>query len=261
MKRLVCPMAFLLLIILSACAKSEKTSPVGPQPLPTPPPHGGTIDGGGGIGVHGRPLDSYHIDLNVVPEFKTLLQPMLSTLQRYLPALASDLNRVITARSWYMGPFDLDQIPGNQMGVFFPTDQIAIQNLSEVWIDQKLFEPMKVEDKAVLLLHELVMGVRLLAFSDGYEQCLVKADEAFALTHDLAKNEKDRAVCNSSPLPDLGPAISGAPKINLSDEDYPNIRYLTEKIYDTKGAMDDNEIKTWLYRHQFGLTDTTKVVP
>ena len=82
---------------------------------------------------------------------------------------------IAVARSWYMVPVTLNKLPSERIGVSFPTDQFAVQNLYEVWLDKNLFATMPAQDKATLLVHELVMGVRLLQYTDNLDQCLAKA--------------------------------------------------------------------------------------
>lgn len=117
----------------------------------------------GGNGLQGRPLESYIQDITSFAEYQEIVAPALALLKRKLPAFATEIENGATRKSWYLIPMDLRTLPSWRIGVAFPTDQIALQTLGAVWIDQDLYGRMAKVDRAILLMHELLMAHRLAA--------------------------------------------------------------------------------------------------
>jgi hypothetical protein len=68
-------------------------------------------------------------------------------------------------------PGSLESLPAKQIGSAVPTDQVALQDFKSVWVNQEIFDAMSEKDQANLLLHEILMGVKLLRFESEQNQC------------------------------------------------------------------------------------------
>ena len=228
-------------ISLLACQPKETvivkdSAPAAPAP--------GTVDGGGANGYAGRPLESYRVDDTMaIAEVKATILPIIENLKKSFVPLAADLTFVLRERNWYMIPASLDQISSVKLGVYFPTDQLAIQNFAEVWVNSKLYEQMSATDRAKLILHELVMGVRLLEGAGSLDRCLANATiSALDGSSSDAYGEK-RKGCYES----YGSGqILGKGHVDVGNDDYEHIRALTSKLMATGGVLNGAELKAWL---------------
>lgn len=216
--------------------------------------NGGT-DSGGGNGFKGKPLESYRFDVNALSEFHSVSGIIHQVLQA-LPQLAGEMWHVSQSRRWYKIPANLDVIPSERIGVAFATDQLALQNLNEIWINDNSFTAMTdPSDRSLLVLHEVVMGVRLMAFQDDLEKCLAKVEASGLLaktSDDKSKYQSARKQCfhkyglsRGNGLHDVVPATD-EDRISLSKEDYENIRYLVTELWSSQGQVDGDELRDWL---------------
>jgi len=207
-------------------------------------PQGG-VDGGGGNGYNGRPLESYKInDMMALAEVKNSILPMLSNLKKSFLPLAADLTFILRERNWYMIPAALEQISATKIGVYFPTDQLAIQNFSDIWMNAKIYNGMETSDRSTILLHEMVMGVKLLQGAGALDRCLATATISSLDGTPQATYEGRRTSCYQ----DYSRAglVFEPPDISLEKADYEHIRALTTKLESTHGTLDGAELKAWL---------------
>jgi hypothetical protein len=127
--------------------------------------------GGGGNGINGKPIESYAQDITSLPEYKQYIQPILAKLDTKIPALANDMRYLERNKNAYFVPVELLKMPEWIIGVYFETDQLALQTESELWVDSILYNRMRNQkDKATLLLHEMVMGLILLE-KNAFVEC------------------------------------------------------------------------------------------
>lgn len=256
----------LIALMSNACSKREIIRETVVVERPTSnelPTFEGTVDGGGGNGTNGKPLESYIVNIYDEKVFKDYLKPRIDLIQKHIPALASDFQHILNERRWFLIPVDLNKapdlglLPPWKLGTYFPTDQIAIQNMKEIWIGTIKFNNMTEEDQARLILHEMIMGVRLLNESNNkLDICLVTALRRFTtdlelspeLRNDLEINyKKHRNKCFSEAKIELSPSN----KIELSKDDYANIRSLTSDLYDNLEKLDEEELIYWLRANNF----------
>ena len=249
-----------LLAGLTACQQVEKTviretngtpAPTG-LPDPSSQQQGGSDTGGGnGIGCGDNtkcgPLESFTEDIIQKPEFIQNLLPIIRKLAKIYKPLAADLMHIAHDRRWYFVPVELDKIPGRQIGVGFATDQLALHKKQEIWISTIYYEKMADQNKALLLLHELVMGVRLMSFQSSLDHCLADAASNLIDEGNEAEYRFARSVCMREP--DSG--IFDPRGISLDSEDHSNIRELTKMLMDSKQDLSSDEIKAWLKSHRF----------
>lgn len=160
----------LTLAALFSAGCSAHLSPAQPQT--------GTGDSGGGNSYKGRPLDSYISSPVDQPGFQTYLQPILANLHEHSIPLERLFLYALKKKTWYFVPGDLNQLPPSQIGSAVPTEQVALQGFKQVWVNTEIFEKMTDSDKAKLILHETLMGIKILEFDSYKNQCLAKGSDA-----------------------------------------------------------------------------------
>lgn len=215
----------------------------GRPPVTTPIPrheqgsqNGGMDDGGGGSGHGGKPLEDFAVNLESVEEFKSYIEPIILNLEKNNGRLAGDIKHLIRARRWYFIPGALKSLPQTLIGTYFETDTYAIQNLDEVWFNSLAILPG--EPKAKLILHELIMGVRLLAFVSKYETCLTLQARKPDYNYDAYRMAKK--VCRKKyPLRGVEDALTRK-DLNLTKRDYALIREITLELFDHQGNVADD---------------------
>lgn len=231
---------------LAAC-QGQKT--VVQEKLVTPPVapassdqvENGGVDGGGGNGLSGKPLESYQVDLKSVPEFQKFIAPVIRNLKRSFPHLAADMNYLSREREWYFVPVSLRKIPSFKLGTYFATDQIAIQNKSEIWVDAGLYQKMDEEGRARLIMHEMLMGVRILNFTSELEKCFAAAAGADS---DAAYREGRKACLKKFKVDsDLGNAFRTEKSVDITEANYALIRKLTNFLLQSDGRVDGQDLE------------------
>lgn len=239
---------FLTAVAMIACQQNSNTAPGGPQgPKPGAP---GTIDSGGQHGTEeGLPLDRYRInDMSSLPEVSLGIYPMLDNLYRIDKDFAGHLLHILRQRSWFILPAKLDDIPSRGIGAYFPTVQIAVHRMREIWIDQKRWKPLNDFDRRMILAHEMIMGVVFLKFQRPIDQCLARwryfelpigADPTNS-KYDVAR----RDCLNTYRLDFVVP--SNDSKLELSEHDYTVIRKLTSMLVNQNGEINKDELELML---------------
>ncbi|GEM_PF-4314414 len=200
---------------LSACSGSGQgtnKSPLAPQLQEM-----GTGDGGGGNAINFKMLESHLINPMDMDLVKNRVNPALQKMFNE-PENTTNYN-YFAMKNWYLAPIVLKTIPKEVLGIEFTADrhqQVAIQTEHAVWIDSNIFEKMTEDEKARLLVHEVLMGVYLTRFETLENLCASvrrmtdeKACEGF--TSNIAK------------LPQYQPEQ----KRKLNEGDYEKIRAMT----------------------------------
>ncbi len=220
---------------------------------------GGVDDGGGGNGVNGRPLESFAKRIAEIPAFSPHVLPIIQKINEIHPRFASDMIHIATNRTWYLIPVELNKLPSQVVGISISDkdlQQLALQTLSHVWINSRFFEnfPGGDEDRARLLLHEIIMGIRLMKYQGSLDQCYSEIAGLALDSSRSADHRKLREACaqkysleisENSVIPGLGR------RIDLSKEDYDNIRQLVVILWQEKGDVSKVELDAWLKSNQF----------
>jgi hypothetical protein len=223
--------------------------------LPVPPSQqiGGADPGGGGNGLDGKPLESFRVDLSQQPAYQLVQKNVINKLIIRFPKLAADLLHVAEERAWYLIPTELRNLPAARIGVSFKTDQIALQKLKEIWVNDLLFSKMVPHEQETLVLHELIMGVRLLEFTNLLDQCLVNISVMRLTPENETKYKDARRECfkkyrNAS---DVGDTIGLGKDIKLEDYDYETIRDITSTLLTKTDSFDPQELEDYMAARGF----------
>jgi hypothetical protein len=132
-------------------------------------PSAGPGAGGGGNLVRGKMIESYIIAPEKIPGFDGLAA-QLATLGSTGDS-KSLLEGILKRKVWYLIPGPLEQLPASRIGSAVAGEQAALQDFSAVWIDQDLLKTMPAQQQSELLLHEILMGFRLVKFDSSFHQC------------------------------------------------------------------------------------------
>lgn len=185
-------------VALTACQKSSGSGSPGSE-TPAPPTRltGTSSGGGGGNGLDGKALELYSVDIESLPEYRRYVAPVIAKIAiGQSDVFAVYLKWVIRHKTWYMVNKDLQSLPKEQIGVTFDTEQLARHSEREVYIHAPTYYRASNtdSDRAELLMHEIVMGARLLMKKSPKEQCL-------ALRTDRADVCSDKNVLASAQSP------------------------------------------------------------
>jgi hypothetical protein len=184
---------------------------------------GGVDDAGGGNGIDGKPLDEF-IDRNFAkrPVYKNIVTPIIEKLKIGFPELAADFVHLTNRRDWYFVPGELEKIPNQILGAYAKLDQYALQDTRKVWIDNLSYEKMNERSQGILLLHELMMGVRLLKYKHKQDLCIADSTVLLFDIDGINKYKESFKKCVST-YPFLE-GISKDESFQLDKDDYELIR-------------------------------------
>ncbi len=188
----------------------------------------GPGDGGGGDTCNGKLIESYKLDIRTLPEYKKHITPLInriSPLQKNETYFTFRDLISPTNKTWYLIDCKLDILSKHRKGLYLDTDQTAIQTKKEIFIDARQFQKLNTENKAKLLLHELLMGVYM--------------TNEFSYT-DICNLDEVKAKCINSRLytsdnffmPDSHNPERVLP--SLTANDHQNIRALTAWVWGEK---------------------------
>ena len=236
MKKLNRILALLAVTALIGCVEN------GPKPKQTPHDKSGlqdaisentssqgTIDGGGGNMINGRPLEDYIVDVTQLPEYEAFISGLIEKVQEasiyhmgYGYNLSNVLKSAIDLKTWYILPVRLESIDREKLGLPVYSDQYALQTHNEVFIDGPLREEIKdMSALGKILLHELVMSAKLLKFSSERRQCEFY-NSSGALCLELDNTDET---------------------IQLSEKDYAGVRALTNHLWSIRSIEELDNVK------------------
>ena len=183
-------------------------------PVSSPPKAQGTVDSGGGNTFNGRPLESYAINIRELPAFKEGVSPILESNGLQDSLLRNVLNSIIDKKTWYLIPSELTQLPSEKIASAVGADQAALQDFKQIWLNQNIFDKMSIQDQSLLVVHELLMGLRLLKFDSALSECLA-----------FRSASQEESFCKNS----YSSEIRGKPS-DLNSSDYAQIRATAKKL-------------------------------
>lgn len=200
----------------------------------------GTVDSGGGNTFNGKPLESYAIKVRELPAFKNKVEALLENQGLQSTRVKAVFDYILDKKTWYLIPGELKKLPSEKIASAVGTDQAALQDFKQVWLNQNIFDEMKEDDQATLLVHELLMGLRLLRFDSAQSECLI-----------VYYGRHSEQFCKTSYSTDL----RGKPS-DLTDADYAQIRAATKKVVDDGKAFSADDWEDLLGSEGFSTDDT-----
>jgi hypothetical protein len=210
----------------AAPAQTSSGSPAGGSSGNSPHSPQGTSDSGGGTGFDGKVFESFIVDPLELPAYKQYLDSLLKNITAAKGQKPTRYSMFFELKTWYIAPVELDKIKKDVLGISFinsATQQIARQTSTEVWIDKKIYDDQmkSEEERAKLLLHELVMNMYLIKFMSYNDICRVEET-----SRQVTPEERDS--CKPSATHDaFNDSLPPEKPHPLGDEDNANIRFVT----------------------------------
>jgi hypothetical protein len=242
-------LVFLLLTVLAmGCEKTiiREVAP-GPEQGRVDPDGDGTVDSGGGNCLPGdKCLEEFAFDIEERDEARDVVLPIINRLAKTHLRFAGAMLHILKERTWYLVPVKLQELPAKDVGVSFPSDQVALQTRGAVWINSNLFNNLQPQSRARLILHEVLMGLRIFRYAKLSDRCIAKA---MTKRLDGSKNEDFMKAKNQCfrEFPDLGgPGDITREKMSISADEYDMIRALGIKLYSRSNEVTEAELDSWL---------------
>ncbi len=224
-------LTILALVFLSSCQKDGQGSP---QPLPVQQNRvAGPSDGGGGDTCNGRMIESYKIDITQLEEYKEFIQPIMIRTTTGQNDQAKQMP-IIQLKSWYLIDCKLEDIPKDRKGLYLETYQTAIQTTREIYIDASSYNKMAKEEKAKLLMHEMIMSLYLLKYTTLSEICKISG----SCTGDIEKISDWKM-------------FRPKPYVPLNSEDHQKIRNVTAWLWSNKQTLDRTQLNKVMHLNDF----------
>ncbi|MBC7741241.1 MAG: hypothetical protein H7061_03530 [Bdellovibrionaceae bacterium] len=179
----------------------------------------GPGDGGGGDTCNGKMIESYKVDITTLPEFKKFIAPILVKMN---PSEKDKAPFDFTAKlkTWYLIDCKLKDIPAERKGLFLESYQTAVHTSKEIFIDAKSYRAMVDEEKAKLLLHELIMSFYLIKYMSVKDLC--KVSESCSGDYEVVSNWKMFRPETYRPL---------------NSDDHQNIRAVTTWLWENRNSV------------------------
>lgn len=225
---------------------SDTNTPSG-TPTPGPIASPGTADSGGGNTFLGKPLESYKVKIQDLEAYKKILAPIIESEKIKGRTTGQGISYVLNKKTWYMIPSELAKLSAEQIGAAVGGEQAALQDFKQVWINSLIFDKMNVKDQAILIVHEIMMGLRLLKLDKPTISCLAYQTE-FAATNqprDCYGHNDDKAI--------------GKPS-DLSKDDYSQIRSATTQIIEAGETLTEDGWKAILAANGFIKMSPKKII-
>lgn len=245
MKITLAPLRILILMIcwgfFTSCNPKQET--IRETIIIKPPennPGGKVDDGGGGSGTSGKTLDEF-IDREIQKRapYVNVVKPVIEQLKNSFPELAADLIHITIRRNWYFVPGELEKIPQNILGAYAKMDQYALQDTRKIWIDDIQYKQMEERSQGALILHELIMGVRLMKYKHRQDHCMAEAAKVLLVPNSESEYRKKISECSKTyPILD---GFNGDEGFNLNKGDYEVIRGIVSHLL--AETIDVDEVK------------------
>jgi len=174
MRKLVLTVLMLIQAVSGVhCARNgrgdQRLDTVG-RPLGSEPAEAqGTVDGGGGGGIKGKPIESYARNIREFAEYKVVVEPVLVSIGRIHPEYQNVFLHIVKNRNWLFTGEPVANLGAARQGTPFNIDQWAAQNNKEIWFSDQY--QGEAANKGRILLHEILVGVKLLKYLSSNEKC------------------------------------------------------------------------------------------
>ncbi len=213
---------YLILVLAQTALASEKLSQ-------------GPGDGGGGDTCNGRPIESFKTDITKLEEYQKYIEPILAKISP-----GRSVEELFTLRDmlepnnkrWFFVDCRLQDVPKARKGLYMDSFQTAFQNDLEIFVDAKSYAKMDSQNKAHLLLHEMLMGLYL---------------KNSISTSELCKLESVRGKCRDGKLETQSATIRltthnkenliPAEKVILDETAHQNIRALVDWTWSNRRQL------------------------
>ncbi len=209
----------------------------------------GPGDGGGGDTYNGKLIESFKTDITKLDEYKKHIEPILAKISP-----GRSVKEIFTLRDmiepnnkrWFFVDCKLQDVPKAKKGLYMDSFQTAFQNGQEVFVDANSYAKMDSENRAQLLLHEMLMGLYLKNSISTFELC---------------KLESVRGKCRDGKLETLSATILltthkketlvAAEKVILDETAHQNIRALVDWTWSNRRQLTEKSFTKKAYDFKF----------
>jgi len=202
-------------------------------------------DSGGASYYQGKPLESFKRDPRTeIPAYNQIIKPILDKLVAEDPGQSfhglTHIFETILSKPWYFVKGPLEPLSQGTNGAPIKTQEGVLQSYSEVWVDKTLLNGSKMDMKkqAIVLMHELLMGIKILRFDSSKIQCLI-----FTAYPESCEIHSSIRPYPTKSLDEL-----------ILHEDYAEVRNLTNILLDEWETLSANDINQLLIQNHFSLS-------
>jgi hypothetical protein len=249
---------FAAFLVVSACGGNKETVQI-VQQAPQKPSGGGDSSGGSGLGgadvgggvtVDGKQVDEYRVRISELKEYQDNIIPIINILAKKFPELAADFLHITQNRSWIIIPADLPSLDPLKIGILYKADsaQAAYHLPERILIDERIWNKMTEKSRAMLLLHEIVLGVHWIDSHEAQDRCLAESKQIF-VKNDFKETDDfklSRENCYKN-----YPYFVNVTKFKIKAEDYNNIETISSDLGKYIEKIDWEELKLWISSRKF----------
>jgi hypothetical protein len=239
-------LAGLTVLCVSACQSgsrgvtSSPPAPSAPTAPSIPAKEVGTSDGAGGNGLNNKAFEAYRVDPLQLPAYREL-SAIFANWNKQSGRQDFSYESLFKLRTWYVAPVKLKPIDDQTLGVSFAegsVQQLAFQNLREVWIDAEKYNTLrdKPQEQAHLILHEFLFSLYSLKFTKLADYVNLLCENCDPLKGTVAAFDE------------LYPPEA---KRKLNDDDYKNIRNVTGWLMESGAKAKWQEITAKFIANKF----------
>lgn len=226
----------------------------------------GTVSGGGGNGCEGKAFEAYAEKIANLDEYRLYIKPILRRMsEEGNDPLVSYLSWVADEKVWYFVPCQLEKLSQEQIGLAIDSDQLARHGEHGIYIfgdkndtlnadgsmktdsksplrGHKHYFNQRLKPRAALLLHEMVMGARLLMKKTAKEQC-----------QRLSKT--DSVLCSDPTLLAIAESVVVDPKqaMIMNSDDHEAVRAMTSYLAEKGAELSADKVASARQRLGFGF--------
>lgn len=219
---------------------------------------------GGGNGSKNKVYESNIASLVKLPAYVKRVQPLMEKFDKLMNELSRNDSKstfsysefLIKMKLWYFAEDTLKSIDKETLGIVFSegkTQQIALNKKREIWIDNKIFEKMKEEHQADLIVHEIVMNLYFLKYYSFYDICILSREMGIY-------DQQDENNLSCDQVKDVQYFNSKEP-MALNEDDYQNIRRVTDWFLKELKAAKANDLYSKLIYNGFDKRFISKAEP
>lgn len=128
---------------------------------------GGGGDAGGGNTFQNVTVEQLRKNTSELEEYEKFVVPVIRQIESDLPEFAKALKQRAENLSWYILPIQFENLPFELTELISLTDQSAVQNKNEVFVDSDKWLSKNPKQRANLILHEILEAQYFLLRKDS----------------------------------------------------------------------------------------------
>jgi hypothetical protein len=200
---------------------------------------GDRAGGGGGSYYKGVPLEDLAQDPKKLPAYSEHIAPIMNKLAKDQSVLWLTFEMILSAKTWYFVPGPLEQLPKGSTGAPISVNDGIQHFYREVWVDTDLFNSSEMTTKrqALMIMHELLMGLKILRFDSDKFICLF-----LTTVPESCDGIGEAPPFHDKPLAEL-----------IKPRDYVEIRQTGRQFFNNFDSMSTDDINEMMAANHFSL--------